>query len=388
MKNTHRYSNLLNEEKRTTVMFLWLIYVIYFTYEIIYYVIVPLVPWLEPDIQKDALSYIKYFVIFGLLPIAYYYLKKENPSPIKYILFLAVTFSDILIDALIYYGSEQSYASGNIIELVIIIFSPIFVSKRFFYLVLLGTAFKYLVLGLILLDAVVTLPLFLILMFSVVSCIVLFRFLGYVRAIQCSYEKQMEGIVKGVITTIELKDPYTRGHSERVAEYAVTLAKATGEFDDEELKTFYYSCLLHDVGKVHIPDSILSKPGKLTEEEFDIIKTHPTVGAQAIAEVEGIAENINVIKHHHERWDGKGYPDGLKGNQIDYLARVVSIADAFDAMTSSRSYRAALPIEKAYENILNGSGTQFDPDLITIFQKIYPKWVDYHNSYHELSNKS
>ncbi|SFL35313.1 HDIG domain-containing protein [Gracilibacillus orientalis] len=388
MKNTYRYSNLLNEEKRTTVWFLWLVYVIYFAYEIIYYVLIPAIPWeAEPGLDKDGLSYIKYFVIFGLLPISYYYLKKRNPSPVKYIFFIVLTFSDLILDTFTYYGTNQTYATGNIIELVIIMFSPIFVNKRFFYLVLLGTAFKYLILGIILTDSVVAIPLFLVIIFSIVAWILLYRFIGYVNAIQRSYDKQMEGIVKGVITTLELKDPYTRGHSERVAEYALTLAKATGEFADEELKTFYYSCLLHDIGKVNIPDSILTKPDKLTDQEFEIIKTHPTVGAQAIKEVEGMAENINVIKHHHERWDGKGYPDGLTGNQIDYLARVVSIADAFDAMTSSRSYRAALPIEMAYQNLLNGSGTQFDPELITIFQEVYPNWVEYHNNYHELLNK-
>ncbi|WP_163583438.1 HD-GYP domain-containing protein [Gracilibacillus saliphilus] len=389
MKNMHRYSNLLLEEKRTTVWFLWLVYVIYFGFEIVYYFIIPAVPWqYEMTPEQNSLYYIKYFAIFALLPIAYYYLRNGKPSPIKYIYFFTVTFSDIILDLLIFQGIEKPYASGNIIELVIIMFSPIFVSERFFYTVSLGTIFKYLIIGLILSDEIVVIPLVLVVVYSIVACILLYRFLAYVRAVQSSYDKQMEGIVKGVITTLELKDPYTRGHSERVADYAISLAKATGKYDDEELKTFYYSCLLHDIGKVNIPDSILTKPGKLTDEEFDIIKTHPTVGAQAIAEVEGVAENINVIKHHHERWDGKGYPDGLKANQIDFLARVISIADAFDAMTSTRSYRAALSIEKAYENIINGSGTQFDPQLITTFQEVFPKWVEYHHIQQKGTNKT
>ncbi|GAE94984.1 HAMP domain/GAF domain/HD domain protein [Gracilibacillus boraciitolerans JCM 21714] len=100
-----------------------------------------------------------------------------------------------------------------------------------------------------------------------------------------------------------------------------------------------------------------------------------------------MADYIDVIRHHHERWDGKGYPSGLKGNETSFFARLTSIADAFDAMTSSRSYRVALPLEEAYKNILDGKGTQFDPDLVNTFIKVFPKWVDYHKNYHELHKK-
>ncbi len=387
MKKIYRYANLLNEEKRTTVWFLWLFYTIYFLYEIIYFYILPQLPWdLVPNGVKTIFDYFIYIIILGLLPIAKYFLKHNNPAPVKYIYFITFTLVNIINELIFYLGNDLAYVNGNIAEIVIVLFSPIFVNRRFFYLVSLGTISKFLLIGIVLKDTVVIIPLLLLIVFSIVAIIVLFRFIGYVSAYRDSYDNQMEGIVKGVIATLELKDKYTRGHSERVANYAMTLAKSCG-YKKNDLKPFYYACLLHDIGKIHIADSILSKPGKLTEEEFEIIKAHPVVGAEAVENVEGIAEYINVIKQHHERWDGKGYPEGLKEVEIDYFARITAIADAFDAMTSSRSYRQALPLETAYQNIVEGRGTQFDPILVDEFIKVYPLWVEYHKDYYQLQKK-
>ncbi|MFC4560106.1 HD-GYP domain-containing protein [Virgibacillus kekensis] len=383
MQNTLRKSTLLNEEKRTTIWFLWLFYVIYFLYDITYYYIIPLTPWdLEAVGTKFGIGSVLYIIILGLLPLAYFLLKTDNPWPIKYLFFLIFTLSNIVTEILFYSGNSLPYTSGNIVEIVIVLFSPIFVNKKFFYLVSLGTIFKFVFVGLAIQDPIVIIPLLLVVILSMIAYILLHRFLGFVSAIESSYGRQLEGIVKGIIATLELKDPYTRGHSERVAEYALSLAETTNEFKDSDLKFFYYSCLLHDIGKINIPDSILSKPGRLTKEEFDVIKTHPVVGAKAVQQVEGISDNIDVIRHHHERWDGKGYPDGLKDKETSYLARITAIADAFDAMTSSRSYRAALPLNKAYQQIIDGKGTQFDPELVELFDKVYPTWVKYHKNYH------
>jgi len=184
-----------------------------------------------------------------------------------------------------------------------------------------------------------------------------------------------------VIATIELKDPYTRGHSERVAFYANTLATALNKYSKDELTSFYYACLLHDIGKVSIPDEILMKRGKLTTEEYEIIKTHPAVGTEAVRKVDGLNMSIDVIMYHHERWDGKGYPEQLKDTDIPLLARVVSVADAFDAMTSSRSYRSALTVDDAYQRVIEGKESQFDPNLVEVFQKIFPEWVKFHEAY-------
>ncbi|WP_062107579.1 HD-GYP domain-containing protein [Bacillus niameyensis] len=376
--------SLLQEEKRSTILFLWLFYIVFFFYDLFYYYLLPITPW-SGDFTNSAgldINYIKYIVIFGLIPITVYLIKKNKPESIKYILFLTYISVNLLTDIWYYWGSDISYSSGNLVELVIILFSPIFINKRFFYLVSIGSIFKYILLGLILHDHVVLIPILFNFILSIIAYILLHRFLNYVEALKQSYDLQIEGIVKGVIATLELKDPYTRGHSERVAEYAMSLAKATGKFKDYELKHFYYACLLHDIGKVNIPDSILTKPSKLTDEEYELIKTHPAVGAKAVQGVEGIDGNIDVIYHHHERWDGKGYPDGLERDEIPLLARITAIADAFDAMTSSRSYRSALSFEEAYKRILDGKGTQFDPQLVNTFQQVYPSWVDFHKDYH------
>lgn len=369
---------LLQEEKRSTIIFLLLFYIVYFAYDIIYYNYLPLLPWSDRTVDNQiwhVLNLLKYIYFIILIPIFIYNIKKEKPEKIKYVLIASYVILNILIEFLYYVDTPNTYNSGNLVELVIILFSPIFVNKRFTLFVVTGVIFKHAFMGIILKDILVIFPIMIYIVVSFIAFILLHRFLKYINAIKISHDEQMQGIVKGFISTLELKDPYTRGHSERVALYAVNLAKATGKFTEDELRNFYYACLLHDIGKVNIPDAILTKPGRLTDEEYEIIKTHPVVGAEALRGVQGIDENIDVILYHHERWDGKGYPEGLVGKQTPFLARITAIADAFDAMTSSRSYRAALPFEEAYNRIMAGKGSQFDPHLVDIFDKLFPEWV-------------
>ncbi|SOC36482.1 HD-GYP domain-containing protein [Ureibacillus acetophenoni] len=371
-------TSLLEEEKNSTVLFLWLFYLVFFVYDIFYYNLFPAFPWLDVGTAGTIwydFMYVKYGVIIGLIPLFIYLIKKDKTTYVKYILFFGYFATNLFSDVLYFKDSSLVYTSGNLVEIIIILFSPIFVTKKFTYYVSFGLILKYVLVGLFLQDPVVVFPIIITTVCSFIAFLLLHRILNYIKALKYSYDEQLEGIVKGVIATLELKDPYTRGHSERVAAYAMSMAEATRRFKPSELNYFYYACLLHDIGKVSIPDSILTKPGKLTDEEYDIIKTHPVVGAEAIREVDGIADNIDVIYYHHERWDGKGYPERLAGEDIPFLARITAIADAFDAMTSSRSYRPALQFEEAHQRIIDGQGSQFDPQLIDIFKEIYPEWV-------------
>jgi putative two-component system response regulator len=166
--------------------------------------------------------------------------------------------------------------------------------------------------------------------------------------------------------TIEQKDPYTKGHCNRVRTLAVALAK-TLNLDEKTLQIIEGGALLHDIGKISIPEEILNKNGSLTGEEYSLIKTHPEAGVRIITHIPSFKQYIPIIRSHHERIDGRGYPDNMKGEDIPLDVKIVSLADAFDAMTSSRAYRSALPTELAVEEIKLNAGTQFDADLVHVF---------------------
>lgn len=169
--------------------------------------------------------------------------------------------------------------------------------------------------------------------------------------------------------TVEAKDTYTRGHSDRVSEYAVLIGKKVG-LPKDELKTLQIGGLFHDIGKIGVPDTILQKEAKLTDDEYSEIKNHPSIGAHILSTATIFKEIIPIVKHHHERYDGHGYPSQLKGEDIPYLARITAIADTFDAMTSKRSYRDALPMETVISEFERCKGTQFDSKLADTFLDI------------------
>ena len=169
---------------------------------------------------------------------------------------------------------------------------------------------------------------------------------------------------------IELRDHYTRGHVERVRDHAVAIAKHQG-WTDAQLNHLMYGSILHDIGKIHIMENVLTKPGPLNESEWEIMKNHPVVGMEMVKNIPFLAPAIPVILHHHERWDGHGYPYGLAGEQIPQAARIVAVADSLDAMISSRNYREALTPEQAYKEILRCSGRHYDPDVVKSFQSVW-----------------
>lgn len=169
--------------------------------------------------------------------------------------------------------------------------------------------------------------------------------------------------------TVEAKDSYTRGHSDRVSEYSVLIGERLG-LSEEQIKTLRIGGLFHDIGKIGIPDSILLKPAKLTDEEYSQIKNHPSIGAHILGSAATFQDIIPIVKHHHERYDGNGYPSRLKGEEIPYLARIAAVADTFDAMTSRRSYRGPIDVEHVKEEIKRCEGTQFDPQIAEVFIEI------------------
>lgn len=175
---------------------------------------------------------------------------------------------------------------------------------------------------------------------------------------------------------IDAKDKYTNGHSIRVAKYSNMIASRAGK-SVQETKDIYYIGLLHDVGKIGIPDGIINKNSRLTDEEFDTIKTHPRIGAEILKKIDEIPNIAIGARWHHERFDGRGYPDGLQGENIPEIARIIGVADAYDAMTSNRSYRSIMSQEKVREEIEKGRGTQFDPFYADIMLQIIDEDVDY-----------
>ncbi len=181
---------------------------------------------------------------------------------------------------------------------------------------------------------------------------------------QLSFEK-----ISTIASMIEAKDSYTKGHSVRVAEYSALLAKKLG-WKDDDVQNLKYIALLHDIGKVGIPDSVLNKPDKLNEDEVDIIKLHTTIGGDILKDIESIANVDAGAKYHHERYDGNGYPCGLQGEHIPEVARIICVADAYDAMHTWRVYRKELPDQTIREELLAGRGTQFDPDILDAFMEL------------------
>jgi len=172
------------------------------------------------------------------------------------------------------------------------------------------------------------------------------------------------------VETIEARDPYTKQHSTRVTRYAVLIARTMGCSQDE-IDVLNVSGNLHDIGKIGIPDNILLKPGQLTDEEYEVIKRHPSIGSNIIGHFNMWTDEEKIIKHHHERWDGRGYPDGLSGEEIPFLSRILSIADVYDALTSDRSYRKRLSDDVAIGMIRENVGIQFDPKIVDVFLKLY-----------------
>jgi len=175
--------------------------------------------------------------------------------------------------------------------------------------------------------------------------------------------------VRALSNAVEARDAYTGKHAERVAAYGMALAGAAG-LDIEGSPQIEFGFLLHDVGKVAVPDAILFKTSALTEEEYALVRRHPVIGTEILRDVDFLGEGKLVVRHHHERWDGSGYPDGLAGQAIPLAARVFAVADALDALTTDRPYRPAAPFPVARREVVRGAGTQFDPAVVAAYRQL------------------
>lgn len=183
--------------------------------------------------------------------------------------------------------------------------------------------------------------------------------------------------------TVEAKDPYTRGHSDRVSEYSELIGRHLG-LSEEDLHLLKVGGLFHDIGKIGVPDSILLKTSRLTDDEYSEIKNHPSIGAHILSNASLFQDIIPIVKHHHERYDGFGYPGKLAGENIPYLARIASVADSYDAMTSKRTYRDPMPLDVVKQEIEKNKGTQFDPKIADTFLDILD---NHYNEIEEIRNK-
>ncbi len=188
------------------------------------------------------------------------------------------------------------------------------------------------------------------------------------------------GWIVALVEAVEAKDPYTRGHTQRVADLAVLIGQEIG-YSSQQLKVLNQAAMLHDIGKIGIPDSVLNKPGRLTDAEFSIVKEHPVRSHRIIQQARSLQREIPGVRHHHERLDGTGYPDGLQGDAIPMDARVIAVADVFDALTSARPYREAWSVERALEIIDQEAGAKLDLRCVAALRRVLPVWAGHARQY-------
>ena len=201
-----------------------------------------------------------------------------------------------------------------------------------------------------------------------------FRIFTENRQLREAYDNLLNQTAQALLKTLELRDPYTYGHSVRVMEYAMMIGRGAN-LKGSDMRNLELSAMFHDIGKVGVADCVLLKPGRLTPEEETAMREHPLKSAEIIELVDAFKNAVPGVKFHHERYDGEGYPLGLSGTEIPLSSRIILVADTFDAMTSNRPYRKALPIDYAYEELRRFSGAQFDPHFVEVFLREHQKLI-------------
>lgn len=295
-------------------------------------------------------------------------------------------FVYIKLGGVFYYQSFNSNINENLLQIIIFAFISCFIN--WLSISIMYTLFynKNLLYGLFnniklaILNSMVMLPfsIMLIMVFIQYSYIGILLFIvpimlaRYTFSLYADTKSQYADTVDALMRAMEARDKYTEGHSQRVAELVGKIAKEL-KYNDWTIEKLNIASLLHDVGKIGIDDSILNKPGKLTDEEYNIIKSHPVIGYNILKDVKNLKDIIGIVKNHHERYDGKGYPDGTTGDELNLDVYIVQLADCIDAMTTDRPYRRALSPEEVISEIENNSGTQFHPKVVEAYLKVLKK---------------
>ncbi|KAA9015497.1 HD-GYP domain-containing protein [Niallia endozanthoxylica] len=288
----------------------------------------------------------------------------DNPVYFRYGFFTFLTFSIILNS--VFLQSESNYY-------ILYIFAVIFLGVGFYnkpaWLLVLFTIIVVACRYFLIADSHLTIGTFLIHLFTYL--LVTGISAGLMKYVHRTKLDNIE-LTTTLAKALDSRDTYTLHHSENVARYSVEIAKRM-KLSKDLCDVIRMGGLLHDIGKIGIPEHILSKPGKLTDEEYKIIKSHPTIGYEMIKHVVSYRENgvLDIVLYHHERYDGKGYPKGIKGKQIPLVARIVAVADVFDAMSSKRIYRDKLPLEYVLNEIRKNKGTQFDSEVVDAFLSLF-----------------
>ncbi|PLS04006.1 HD-GYP domain-containing protein [Neobacillus cucumis] len=282
-----------------------------------------------------------------------------NPYYFRYAFFILL-ISSIILNRYIIHDSNFY---------ILYIFSTIFLGIGFFnksnYFLITFTTIIVLCRFYLIPDASANIGTFLIYLFT--YYLITYISVGLMKNLQKVKKDNLE-LVNSLSNALDSRDPYTNHHSENVARYAVAIAKEMN-LSQSECNSIHVGGLLHDIGKIGIPEQILKKPERLTNKEYEYIKSHTTMGFKMLKHVSSFKDNgiLDIILYHHERYDGKGYPSGLKGNQIPLAARIIALADTFDALTSKRVYRNELDLDYTLNEIRKNKGTQFDPEIVDVF---------------------
>ncbi|MBO4846157.1 MAG: HD domain-containing protein [Lachnospiraceae bacterium] len=316
-------------------------------------------------------------VVFNIFVSVFYYIDENNlyqRAPLFFTSYLLPFAALVLMFSLIY-QYRNKLGRGLCITLLLFAICPI-----------VAAVFQFYAYGLSLVNITISIMAIILYFFAFID---MNKTVERARTIEIDYLKReqkdiqllFEQTAEALASAIDAKDKYTHGHSNRVADYSRRIAELAGK-DEKECEEIYFAALLHDVGKIGVPDFIITKDGKLTDEEFAEIKQHPVIGKQILASINKSPYLSIGAHYHHERYDGKGYPAGLKGDDIPEIARIIAVADSYDAMTSKRSYRDPLSQDKVREELVKGIGNQFDPQ----FAKLMLHLIDIDSEY-ELKEK-